>query len=183
VTGRILVADDNADMRAYVQRLLWSYYDVQAVANGMEALVEARLHPPDLVLTDVMMPQLDGFQLLRELRSTAATCTIPVILLSARAGEDARVEGLQSGADDYIIKPFTARELLARVSAHLSMSRLRREAAERERALRAEAEAASERSTTILESISDAFVALDPEWRFTYVNAEAERTTGMPGMP
>src|SRR6202041_3560314 len=113
--GRILLADDNADMRDYVQRLLGEYYEVQAVGNGVEALKSAREHPPDLVLTDVMMPELDGFGLLHELRAGEATRTIPVILLSARAGEDARIEGLAAGADDYIVKPFTARELLARV--------------------------------------------------------------------
>ena len=179
-TSRILLADDNADMRGYVRRLLGPHFEVQAVSSGAEALAEARRNPPDLVLTDVMMPGLDGFGLLRELRSSEASRTIPVILLSARAGEDARVEGLEAGADDYIVKPFTARELLARVGAHLSMSRLRREAAERERALRAEAEAAHERAAAVLESISDGFIALDREWRFTYVNAEAERTMGMP---
>jgi PAS domain S-box-containing protein len=156
--------------------LLGGHYRVQAVSNGMEALDAVRREPPDLVLTDVMMPALDGFGLLRELRADPATSTIPVILLSARAGEDARVEGLQAGADDYIVKPFTARELLARVSAHLAMSRLRQEAADRERSLRAEAEAAHQRVANILESISDAFLALDPQWRFTYVNAAAERT-------
>ena len=178
-TGRILLADDNADMREYVCRLLGEYYEIQTVANGVEALIAAREHPPDLVLTDVMMPELDGFGLLRELRASEATRTIPVILLSARAGEDARIEGLEAGADDYIVKPFTARELLARVSANLSMNRLRVEAADRERALRAQAEAASEHVTTILESISDAFLALDDRWRFTYVNAEAERAAGV----
>ncbi len=178
-SGRILLADDNADMRAYVRRLLGEYYEIQAVRNGAEALIEARRRAPDLVLTDVMMPELDGFGLLRELRASEATRTIPVILLSARAGEDARVEGLKAGADDYIVKPFTARELLARVSAHLSLNRLRIEAADRERALRAQAESAQERVTAILESINDAFFALDDQWRFTYVNAEAERTTGM----
>jgi PAS domain S-box-containing protein len=177
--GRILLADDNADMRTYVRRLLGPHYEVEAVGNGEEALAAARRHPPDLVLTDVMMPGLDGFGLLRELRASEYTRAIPVILLSARAGEDARVEGLSAGADDYIVKPFTARELLARVGAHLSLSRLRSEAAERERALRAEAEAAQERSAAILESISDAFLALDREWRFTYVNEAAERTMGM----
>ncbi len=179
IGGHILLADDNADMRAYVRRLLGAYYEVQAVANGVEALAATRLRRPDLVLTDVMMPALDGFGLLRELRAREDTRTIPVILLSARAGEDARVEGLIAGADDYMVKPFTARELLARVGAHLSMSRLRGEAAERERALRAEAEAAHDRASTILESISDAFFALDREWRFTYVNEAAERSTGM----
>ena len=178
-TGRILLADDNTDMRGYVRRLLGNHYEVQAVSNGAAALDAALRNPPDLILTDVMMPELDGFGLLRELRASESTSAIPVILLSARAGEDARVEGLEAGADDYIVKPFTARELLARVGAHIAMSRLRREAAERERALHAEAEAAHERAATILESISDAFVALDRDWRFTYVNTEAERTSGI----
>jgi len=178
-SGRILLADDNADMREYVRRLLGEYYEIEAVGNGLEALAAARERPPDLVLTDVMMPELDGFGLLRELRASETTRTVPVILLSARAGEDARIEGLTVGADDYIVKPFTARELLARVSAHLSLNRVRTEAADRERALRAEAEAAHEHVAAILESISDAFIALDEQWRFTYVNAEAERTNGM----
>ena len=79
-------------------------------------------------------------RLLHEIRADRVTKTIPVILLSARAGEDARIEGMQAGADDYMVKPFTARELLARVGAHLAMGRLRRESADHERALRAEAE-------------------------------------------
>jgi len=178
-SGRILLVDDNADMRGYVRRLLGDNYDVHAVSNGMDALAAIRTHPPDLVLTDVMMPGLDGFGLLREIRASASTKTIPVILLSARAGEDARIEGMEAGADDYMVKPFTARELLARVGAHLAMGRLRRETAEHERALRAEAEAAHQRTSTILESISDSFFALDRDWRFSYVNAEAERTLNM----
>ena len=140
VTGRILLADDNADMRQYVRRLLDDYYDVHAVANGKEALDVLRRYLPDLVLTDVMMPELDGFGLLRELRANELTSTIPVILLSARAGEEARIEGMEAGADDYIVKPFTARELLARVSSHLALGRIRRETLERERVLRTELE-------------------------------------------
>ena len=139
-SGRILLADDNADMRGYVRRLLGENYEVVSVSNGLDALTAIRNHPPDLVLTDVMMPGLDGFGLLRELRAHEKTKTIPIILLSARAGEDARIEGMQAGADDYMVKPFTARELLARVGAHLAMGRLRRETAEHERTLRAEAE-------------------------------------------
>ena len=139
-SGRILLADDNADMRGYVRRLLGENYEVHCVSNGLDALTAIRNNPPDLVLTDVMMPGLDGFALLRELRADENTKTIPIILLSARAGEDARIEGMQAGADDYMVKPFTARELLARVGAHLAMGRLRREAAEHERTLRAEAE-------------------------------------------
>jgi signal transduction histidine kinase len=139
-TGRILLADDNADMRQYVRRLLGDNYEVLAVSNGKEALAAVPTFRPDLVLTDVMMPELDGFGLLRELRRSESTRTIPAILLSARAGEEARIEGLEVGADDYMVKPFTARELLARVSAHIMLGRVRREAVERERALRAELE-------------------------------------------
>ena len=133
--GRVLLADDNADMRDYVARLLRPYWDVEAVADGREALEAIRARPPDLVLSDVMMPRLDGLGLLREVRSEPTLRTLPVILLSARAGEESRIEGLELGADDYLIKPFSARELIARVSAHLAMARVRAEAAaERERA-------------------------------------------------
>jgi signal transduction histidine kinase len=125
---RILLADDNADMREYVTRLLGERYRVVAVANGEEALEAALADPPDLILSDVMMPTLDGFGLLEKLHAHAVTRTIPVVLLSARAGEESRVEGLGAGADDYLVKPFTARELLARVAAHLSMRRRRKEA-------------------------------------------------------
>ena len=130
--ARILLADDNADMRRYIQRLLGQSWQVEAAPNGLAALAAARARPPDLVLCDVMMPGLDGFELLRELRADERTREIPVIMLSARAGEEARIEGLESGADDYLIKPFSARELLARVSAHLELSRMRREASVRQ---------------------------------------------------
>ena len=129
--GRVLLADDNADMREYVQRLLSESYEVRATTNGKTALEAALADPPDLVLTDIMMPELDGLGLLQALRADARTATIPVILLSARAGEEPKVEGMRTGADDYLIKPFSARELLARVGAHLEMSRLRKQFEER----------------------------------------------------
>ncbi|HEV8187246.1 MAG TPA: ATP-binding protein, partial [Pyrinomonadaceae bacterium] len=125
--ARILLADDNADMRDYVRRLLAPKYDVVAVADGETALDVARYEEFDLVLSDVMMPKLDGFGLLKALRSDDRTSTMPIILLSARAGEESRVEGMGAGADDYLVKPFSARELLARVEAHLNLQRLRRE--------------------------------------------------------
>jgi signal transduction histidine kinase/DNA-binding response OmpR family regulator len=125
---RLLVADDNADMRDYVSRLLRERWSVEAVADGAEALAAVRENAPALVLTDVMMPNLDGFGLLRELRADARTREVPVIMLSARAGEESRVEGLEAGADDYLVKPFSARELIARVATHLQISRLRAEA-------------------------------------------------------
>ncbi len=128
--GRIVLAEDNADMRAYVGRLLGEHFDVMAVSNGNAALQAAQTHLPDLVLTDVMMPGLDGFALLRAMRSDPRMRMIPVILLSARAGEEAHVEGLDAGADDYLTKPFSARELMARVRSHLQIARLRKEALE-----------------------------------------------------
>jgi signal transduction histidine kinase len=123
---RILLADDNADMREYVGRLLRERYGVQTVGDGVAALAAARAAPPHLVLTDVMMPGLDGFGLLRALRADPVTRSVPVIMLSARAGEESRVEGLEAGADDYLPKPFSARELLARVATHLQLAGLRR---------------------------------------------------------
>ena len=133
--ARVLVADDNADMRAYVGRLLSDEYAVEAVADGAAALDAVRRQAPDLVLSDVMMPRLDGFGLLRELRADPATAGVPVVLLSARAGEESRVEGMQAGADDYLVKPFSARELRVRVAALLQVTRLRRESEQRFRQL------------------------------------------------
>jgi len=121
---RILWADDNADMREYVRRLLSARYEVEAVADGEAALDAVRWRRPDLVLADVMMPGLDGLGLVRALRADPHTRSIPVILLSARAGEESRIEGLDAGADDYLYKPFNARELLAQVYARLELSRL-----------------------------------------------------------
>ena len=126
--ARILIADDNADMREYLSDLLAPYYAVETVADGAEALAAVARHPPDLVLSDVMMPRIDGFALLKALRGDESLRSTPLILLSARAGEESRIEGLAAGADDYLAKPFSARELTARISAHLELARVRREA-------------------------------------------------------
>jgi signal transduction histidine kinase/DNA-binding response OmpR family regulator len=126
---RVLLADDNSDMRAYVRRLLQGQgYAVDLAADGEAALDIARARKPDLVLTDVMMPRLDGFGLLKGVRSDPSLADVPVIMLSARAGEEAKVEGLEAGADDYVIKPFAARELLARVHSNIQMADVRRQA-------------------------------------------------------
>ncbi len=132
-SARVLVADDNADMREYLSRLLGEHWTVEAVADGLRALAASQAERPDLVLTDVMMPNLDGAGLLAALRADPKTSGIPVIMLSGRAGEESRLHGLLAGADDYLIKPFSARELLARVATHLELGRLRR-VAEFERA-------------------------------------------------
>lgn len=132
VRPRVLVADDNEDVRRYLERVLSDRYDVDLARDGAEALDLVREHPPDIVLADVMMPALDGFALVHALRGDPRTRSIPIVLLSARAGEEAVLEGLGSGADDYLVKPFSSRELLARVGARLEMARMRRALAESE---------------------------------------------------
>jgi signal transduction histidine kinase/DNA-binding response OmpR family regulator len=128
---RVLVADDNIDMRTYLQKLLQAAgFQIEAVGDGEQALVAARERKPDLVLSDVMMPKLDGFGLLAALRRDSGLRDVPVLLLSARAGEEAKVEGFAAGANDYLVKPFSARELVARVRANLDLATLRRESQE-----------------------------------------------------
>jgi PAS domain S-box-containing protein len=135
----IIFADDNADMRAYVGRILEDRgYEVRTVADGAAALAAVREAAPDLVLSDAMMPLLDGFGLLRALRADPATAGLSVVLLSARAHEESQIEGIAAGADDYLVKPFSARELVARVDGAVRLARLRRAAVARERDLLAE---------------------------------------------
>ena len=153
----VLVADDNADMREYMSRLLETDYRIVTASDGREAIrTIATLHPM-LVITDVMMPGIDGFGVLKAVREHAELHETPVILLSARAGEESRVEGLQAGADDYIVKPFPARELLARVQGHLALFNLRRvaEAEIRESEMRFRALAAAS---------SEAIYQMSPDW-------------------
>jgi PAS domain S-box-containing protein len=163
--ARIVLADDNADMREYVRDLLAPYYSVEAVADGEQALAAIRRRRPDLILSDVMMPRLDGMELMKALRADEGFKDIPVILLSARAGESSRIAGLDSGADDYLVKPFAARELLARVGALIELIRIRTES---ERRLR-----------LALTSIQDQFFLLDEEWRYTLVNQRVVELTGL----
>ncbi len=133
VDARILVVDDNADLRSYVTGLLRrSFSHVTTASDGAQALAQIQSQPPDLVLSDVMMPVLDGYGLVRALRADPRTRAVPIVLLSARAGDESTIEGLASGADDYLVKPFGARELLARVCTQLEMARVRREAARHE---------------------------------------------------
>jgi DNA-binding NtrC family response regulator/signal transduction histidine kinase len=151
----IVVADDNADMRKYLRHLLDGRYEVHTVSDGRQALETTRLLRPALLLADVMMPRLDGFGLLRALRDDTVLASIPIILLSALAGEESRLEGLQAGADDYLEKPFTARELMARVEVHLKLAKLRRETAEREERRRMEAELERQRLHTSQERLAE----------------------------
>ncbi len=155
----ILVADDNADMREYLTHLLHDEYRVHAVHDGVQAVEAMRRLRPALVVTDIMMPGLDGFGVLEAVRSDPSLSSTPVILLSARAGEESRVEGLQAGADDYLVKPFTARELIARVGTHVRMAELRRKT-----------ERAQRLYDTILSNTPDLAYVFDLNHRFIYAN-------------
>jgi signal transduction histidine kinase/DNA-binding response OmpR family regulator len=166
--ARILLVDDNADMRDYVRRLLATRYDVETAEDGEAALAAIARRPPDLVLSDIMMPRLDGLGLLSRLRSNPRTSTLPIILLSARAGEEAQVEGLQTGADDYLTKPFTARELMARVAANLDTARIRHNAAKA-------TEASEARLAAVMQQLPVGVGMVDPNGRMVIGNAAMRR--------
>jgi len=175
----IILADDNTDMRDYLAHLLRDQFEVHAEADGALALEAVRRLKPALVLSDVMMPGLGGFALLNAIRNDQSLRSIPVILLSARAGEESRVGGLQAGADDYLVKPFTARELIARVTTHVRMANLRREAAEREAQLRAEADLERRRFQELLaQAPAGIGVLTGPEHRWSFVNDLYVHMTG-----
>lgn len=122
---KVLLADDNADMRSYVKRLLSEHFEVITAVDGEDAFDKLIHYQPDLLISDIMMPRLDGFGLLNKIRNHPDIRSLPVILLSARAGEEAKVEGLDAGADDYLVKPFSAKELLARVDANIKIAKNR----------------------------------------------------------
>jgi len=169
---RVLVVDDNADMREYVTRLLGNVFIVETASDGVEAVEAVRQRMPDLILSDVMMPRLDGFGLLQTLRNDPATKTIPVILLSARAGEEARIAGLTVGADDYLTKPFTARELMARVRSRLEITNLRRRA-------EAELRESESRFRSLVEQSPIGMVIYDPQGHIIDVNPAFAKMWGI----
>jgi len=177
--GRVLVADDNGDLRDYVRRLLEAAgYAVDVVGDGAAALAAARARRPDLLLTDVMMPGMDGLQLLRAVREDPLLTDLPVVMLSARAGEEAQVEGLEAGADDYLSKPFSSRELLARVSANLDMARARRLAAEQLRASEAKLQVEREFLTSVLAKAPVGISIVDRDGQVTMLNERAVELMG-----
>lgn len=174
-TARILLVDDDADLQVYVKRLLSRQYDVEIVSNDIAALASIKQQPPDLVLISVRLSNLDELALIQQLRSDTSTQEIPIIVLSVLTREEIRARGLEAGANDYIIQPFSDRELLARVEANLKITNIRQEAQAREQELRGETEAIHNRVNDILESMTDAFVAFDHQWRYIYVNHQAIR--------
>jgi PAS domain S-box-containing protein len=164
---RILIVDDNPDMRAHLVRLLSPHYAVTTARDGQEALDIVMSTPPDLVLSDVMMPRLDGEGLVRAIRADPKTRQIAIILLSARAGSEASVEGLSAGADDYVVKPFATRELLARIDVNLRLAQMRRESRAGEAHLAA-----------VVASTRDAVVTFSTDGRIKTWNRGAERLFG-----
>lgn len=171
----LLIADDNADMREYLKRLLNPSYTVTLVADGSSVLEITRTVLPDLVISDIMMPGLDGLTLLKELRAMPATSAIPVILLSARAGEEATLEGLKAGANDYLVKPFSARELLARVEACLEIARLLEVA----QTARAEREKLATELEVVFESMTDGVMVYDTQGNIVRTNRAVREVLAM----
>ncbi|NEC65313.1 SpoIIE family protein phosphatase [Streptomyces sp. SID9727] len=156
--ARVLIADDNADMREYLTRLLHGAgYQVHAVNDGQQALDTIRADVPDLVVSDVMMPRMNGLDLVSALRANQSTASVPVILLSARAGQEASIEGLRAGADDYLVKPFAAAELLARVEANVKLARLRNHHARWR--------------TALIDSLQEAFFVCDEDGAVIEINS------------
>lgn len=169
--ARIIVADDNADMRSYLRELLAPAYAIEAVANGDQVLSAARRQRPDLIMSDIMMPVLDGLGLLAAVRADPSLQNVPIVLLSARAGEDARIEGLDAGADDYLTKPFSARELVARIGALLELGHMRRHAEEALRRRTAQFE-------TLLNEAPLGVYLVDADFRIREVNPPARAMFG-----
>jgi PAS domain S-box-containing protein len=163
--ARILVADDNADMRAYLTRLLrGAGHEVVVCTDGQYALEAARAQAPDLIVSDVMMPRLNGLDLVLALREDPRTSSIPVLLLSARAGQEDSIEGLEAGADDYLVKPFAAAELLARVRANVELARLRTHH--------------MRWRTALVDSLQEAFFVCDENGAVVEINAAFEDILG-----
>lgn len=170
--AHILLAEDNADMRDYLAFLLRNAgYTVEAVENGRAALASLQRRVPALLLSDVMMPELDGLQLLQQVRAEPRTQRLPVLLLSARAGEEAAIEGLALGTDDYVMKPFSARELLARVRANVELGRMREEAVR-------QAQQHSVRLQGLYESLLAVHSTLSPEQVLELLSMQARDLLG-----
>jgi signal transduction histidine kinase len=151
---RLLVVDDNPSVRHSLSRLLGAQYHVATASSAAEALERAPGFRPDLILCDIMMPQMDGFGFLRALRSDHDLREIPVILLSARSDDDFKLQGLQEGADDFLTKPFTPREILGRIEGHLKLARMRHEEVRRAAAAQEEAEEANRSKAQFLTTMS-----------------------------
>jgi PAS domain S-box-containing protein len=168
-TPRILVVEDDARMRRVLELLLSAHWEVQTAADARSALKAVREHAPDLVLTDLLLPGMDGFDFLREMRNEAGSRTLPVIVISGLTEEADRLRALEAGANDYLLKPFSERELILRVTTHLEMAFLRNEASLRESEAQLRA---------VLEGALDAVVGMDASGIVIDWNQQAQTTFG-----
>jgi PAS domain S-box-containing protein len=168
----LLFVEDEVTLREHLAERLSDEYVVDTAGNGNEALLAVMRAKPALVVTDIVMPDMDGVELLKTLRQAPGTRGIPVLLISGRAADEHRIEGFEEGADGFLPKPYTERELRALIGSMLRSAQMRAEAASREAREQALQQAVIERAT-LLESITDAFYAVDRQWRFTYVNQRA----------
>ena len=169
---RILLADDNADLREYVGSILSGRYEIVAVTNGREGIEAARSGTFDLIVSDVMMPEMDGFEFLQAVRADERIATTPFIMLSARAGEESALEGLRSGADDYVVKPFSSEELLARVYAQINAAQIRERATQ-------DLRTSESRFRTLASSLPYIVVETDAKGAITFLSDEFKTYTGM----
>jgi len=169
---RILFVEDEPTLRTHVTELLSDEYCVDSAGSGTEALTAVLRAKPELIVTDIVMPGMDGVELVKTLRSAPGTQSIPVLLISGHAPEDRRVESFREGADGFLAKPYSERELRALIGSMIHSARQRAEAMRREATEEAERRVLADRAA-LLESITDAFFALDRDWRFTYVNQRA----------
>ncbi|WLI91369.1 PAS domain-containing protein [Massilia sp. R2A-15] len=177
---RVVVVDDNADIVHYIERLLKDTCSVESARDAASGLAAVRATNPELVLVDVMMPGVDGLDLVRAIRADPAIRTVSVIVLSARAGADARLDALAAGADEYMAKPFSGRELVARVASHVRMARIRRAAFEQEAALKREIAEVRHDLASVLEATSDTFIGIDADLRVLALNEAAATDLGAP---
>ena len=175
---RVVVVDNNADIVHYIGRILRDSCVVESAHDAASGLAAVRAANPDLVLVDVMMPGADGLELVRAIRADPAIRTVSVIVMSARAGADARLDALAAGADEYLGKPFSGRDLVARVSSHVRMARIRRRAIEQEIELTRQVEVARQDLASVLERTSDSFLSLDGELRVIALNQAAASELG-----
>ena len=171
--GHVLVADHNPDMRAHIRSLLSIYWDVEVAEDGSAAIEQILQKRPDLLVTDSTMPKLDGFGLLKAIREDPALNDLPVIILSARAGEEARIEGLEAGANYYLTKPFSDRELIAQVNANLKFVHLRRETTRQLRESAKELQSRTAQYETLLHRAPLGVYVVDADLRLVEINPAA----------
>ena len=167
--ARLLVVEDDARLRGILEMLLAEHWNVEVAADAREALEKVRRSVPDLIIADLVLPGVDGFEMIRELRSSARTRMVPVVVVSGLTAEADRLKALEAGANDFVVKPFSERELHLRVSSHLEMAFMRRDAALRD---------SDVHLRSILDGALDAVVAMDATDVITYWNPQAEKTFG-----